>query len=258
MRRHQYGWAIRSLICLLLATGPAPLVAEDVIIAFPNGKTMRYGETRNHSITVYRARSKAQAPTVLLFGEARPRFGEANGSLHFLIAGLTDSGAAVVSINLPGKSLADDAANISRALAFVRSRASADRLDLSRIAIAGHRSGAHFATLVSTDPSYLESAGLPFQSVRGAAFLDGSLFDADAAMMPQAQVGAPNAPVFLMVHPKTAANRARVFGELAVELRKAGSPVVERTMVSGDGISDNSPSDRTIKEALVFLRNRFK
>lgn len=257
MRRHQDKWAVRSLICLLLVSVSAPLAA-DIIIAPPNGKTMRYGETRNHSITMYRARSKAQAPTVLLFGEPRPQFGEGNWSLQFLIGGLIDSGGAVVSVNLPGESLADDAANIRHALAFIKSRTSEDRLDLSRIAVVGHRSGAHFAVLVSTDPSYLESMGLPFQSLRGAVFLDGSLSDGESGLMPQAQIGPPNAPVFLIVHPKAAANRARLFGDLAAGLRKAGSPVVERTMMSGDGIADNSPDGRTTREALVFLRNRLR
>lgn len=219
---------------------------------------MRYGDTRDQSISVYPARSKAQAPVVLLFGQPRRQFGDPNWSLQFLIGGLVDSGVAVVGFNLPAESVADDAANVRSALAFIKARASTERFDLSRIAIVGHGSGAHLAGLVATDSSYLESATLSFQALRGAVLLDGWLSEAAPGLRPQDQISAPNAPVFLIVHPKVIGDNARVIGNLAADLRKAGSPVVERTMVSGDGIAQGSPSDRAIKEAFIFLRNRLK
>lgn len=219
---------------------------------------MRYGEAKDDRGTLYRARSKSQAPVVLLFGQPRRSYGDPNWALQFLIGGLVNSGTTVIGINLPSENIAEDAASVRRALSFLATRASADRLDLSRVAIVGHGSGAHLASLVATDPSYFESAGLPFAALKGAALLDGALADAGAGLMPQDQAAAPNAPVFLIVHPKAAPSRAGVFGEIAAALRKAGSPVVERTMVSGDGIADTSPSDRTTAEALVFLRNRLR
>lgn len=248
---------MRLLIGLLIASIATSLRA-DVIIAPPNSKTVRYGESRHQVVTLYRARSKTSAPTVLLFGQPRRQFGDPNWSLQFLIGGLVDSGIAVVGINLPGDRPLDDATEVKQALAFLGSRAAEYRLDMSRIAIAGHGSGAHLASLVSTDPAYLAAAGLPFASVRGAALLDGSIQEAEPPLMPQAQTAPPNAPVFLVVHPKFAVTRARPFAELAAALRQSGSPVVERTMTSGDGIAVGSPSDRTTKEALIFLRNRLR
>ena len=256
MRTFKVVLALGSIVAFA-AVGTPTVARAEVIVDFPDGKTIRYGETRDHSITVYRARSRTAAPVVLLFGEPRPRFGEANRALTFLIGGLIDRGVAVVGINLPAKSLADDVDNVGRALALVKSRSGDDRLDLSRIAVLGHRSGAHLAALVATDPTYLRSASLPFEGLRAAAIMDGGIIEnADPAqprLSPITHLPAPNAPMFLFATVNPNAGRPRHIDELADGLRATGTRVMRTTMVAGDGLTTGSPSDRTTREFLAYL-----
>lgn len=114
------------------------------------------------------------------------------------------------------------AAKLAQGVAEIVSRAEKYGYDGSRLILLGKGWGGQTAALLGTDPSWLESAGVNFASVRGVIILDGAGFDIPAeqggakgklreqigklvggdenaaqALSPIHHVTAPNAPSFL-------------------------------------------------------------
>lgn len=168
---------------------------------------------------------------------------------HFL-----RDGYAFASINyrlVPAATVEQEAADVSAALAWLRSNAVRLGIDTSRIVLMGHSAGAHLVALVGTDPHYMAAAGLSLADLRGVVALDGACYDvprqiadsgrfmrntyieafgADAtrqrALSPtlqaQAQNG-PNAAAFLILHVDRADGKVQAEA-LAAALAQAGTP----------------------------------
>jgi arylformamidase len=72
--------------------------------------------------------------------------------------------------------------DVGEALAWLHKRAARFGGDGDRIVVAGHSAGAHIASLVATDPRYVERLGAPVPMMRGLVSLDGAAFDVPRAI----------------------------------------------------------------------------
>ena len=94
---------------------------------------------------------------------------------------------------MPSANVEQQAADVASAIAWVRSNAAKEGLDLERIVLMGHSAGAHLVALVGTDPRYLKAAGVPMRAVKGVILLDGAGYDIAGQM---ARPGNPVGPMY--------------------------------------------------------------
>ncbi len=103
------------------------------------------------------------------------RHGARDKANHFL-----RSGWAFATTNyrlVPDARVEDQAADIAAAVALLRRQPGVDG---NRIVLMGHSAGAHLVSLVGTDPTYLQAAGVPLSAVKGVVPLDGAGYDVPA------------------------------------------------------------------------------
>lgn len=89
-------------------------------------------------------------------------------------------GYVLVSVNYrlqPEVDVQAQAADVARAVAWVRKHASEFGGAANRVFLLGHSAGAHLAALVATDPAHLKQAGLGLDALRGVMLLDGAGYD---------------------------------------------------------------------------------
>ncbi len=184
-------------------------------------------------------------------------------------------GYAVASVNyrlVPDNSVEEQAADVARALGYLKARAATLGFDPARMALVGHSAGAHLVALVGTDPQYLRAAGLTLADIRGIVPLDGAAynvgeqiadggrfmnktyiqaFGTDPArqnrLSPTLQAAAPNAPEFLILHVQRK-DGIRQSEELAAALRKSGTPVTVQGF-DGRGLKGHAEINRQLGEA---------
>jgi arylformamidase len=95
------------------------------------------------------------------------------------------AGYLFISINyrmLPEAEVPTQAGDVATVIAWVHEHAAAYGGDPQQIFLMGHSSGAHLVSLVGTDPSYLEIAGLSLKALRGVVALDTQAYDIQAVM----------------------------------------------------------------------------
>ncbi|MGF7150492.1 acetyl esterase/lipase [Sphingomonas zeicaulis] len=168
---------------------------------------------------------------------------------HFVARGF-----AFASVNyrlVPDVSVADQAADIAHAIAWLEREAPRLGVDARRIVLMGHSAGAHLAALLATDPAYLRDAGARLENVRGAILLDGAGYDIAERMRdagpferrlyerafgtdpaqwhklsPSTHAAAPNAAGWLLLHVRDRADSQRQADALAEMLREAGNTAI--------------------------------
>lgn len=179
---------------------------------------------------------------------------------------------AVASLNyrlVPEATVEQQAEDVARAVARLKSQADLLGFDPERIALVGHSAGAHLVALVATDESYLRTAGLSFADIDGVVLLDGAAYDVaaqleegprimrrtyrqafgsdparQAKLSPTAQAAAPNAPAFLILHVERE-DGARQSEKLGAALRRAGTPVEVRGF-PGKGMRGHAEMNRRL------------
>lgn len=155
--------------------------------------------------------------------------------------------------------------------------------DPNRVFLLGHSAGAHLAALISTDETYVESAGCALKAIRGTIVLDGAGYDIpkmvtsgelfaesryekafgeDERTWTQASpvthiARGKDIPPFLIVHAgKRVASRWQA-QRLAAALKEAGVDAVVFNEPSKNHITINSSigddGDKTTKTILEFL-----
>ena len=72
---------------------------------------------------------------------------------------------------------------MAHALGYLSRNVAELNMDPHNLVLMGHSSGAHVATLLGTDSSYLSEAGVEISSVRGVIAVDGSNYNAMADFM---------------------------------------------------------------------------
>ncbi len=73
--------------------------------------------------------------------------------------------------------------DVGEAIAWLDRNAAAYGLDPDRIILMGHSAGAHLASLVSTDPRYIERYGVDRRQILGAIPLDTAAFDIEQSVL---------------------------------------------------------------------------
>jgi len=95
-------------------------------------------------------------------------------------AALTAEGYVMVGVNYrfhPAVTYKEQAADVAKAIRWVRDHAAEYGGDPRRIFLMGHSAGAHLAALVATDGRYLEREGLKLADLSGVILLDGACYD---------------------------------------------------------------------------------
>jgi arylformamidase len=219
------------------------------------GTEYRYGRGPKQALDYWPAasRTNALAPLVIfVHGGGWKNGDKSNATGQYKAPHYTGLGYAFASINyglLPEVPVEQQAADVAKAVAYLKSNATRLGFDPNQIVLMGHSAGAHLVALVGTDPNYLRAAGLTLDALKGVIPLDGACYDVPAqmsdgpkrmqdtyrdafgtepgrqrALSPTFHAASPNAPSFLILHVERD-DGARQSAGLADALRKGGTPV---------------------------------
>ncbi len=197
-----------------------------------------------------------------------------------------DRGYVFVSVNYrlaPQVDASQMAADVAKAIGWVRDHAARYGGAADKLFIAGHSAGAHLAALVSTDGSYLEAEGLSLAAIRGCISVDTAAYDipeavetcgpilrrvylaafgtnviAQRRLSPIAHLAADkNIPAFLILPVADRADSAAQSRAFADALTNAG---IHATVVQAEGKSHGAinrdlgvPGDEPTKAVFAFL-----
>jgi acetyl esterase/lipase len=219
-------------------------------------KGLAYAAGERHGIDVYAPEGAQGAPVIVFFYGGSWESGDRD-MYRFLGTSLASAGVVCMvpdyrvwpEVRFPG--FMQDAA---QALAWVRRHAMAHGGSPARVVLMGHSAGAHIATLLALDGSYLAKEGLhPAQAIRGVVGLAGpydflplqsrtlqAIFGPEAAWpasqpVTHAAPGAP--PMMLATGDADSVVLPRNTESLAARLR-AGRNVVETVTYAGIGHSE--------------------
>jgi acetyl esterase/lipase len=149
------------------------------------GATYSYGRDEKQAFDFYPAPAGGHPALIAFIHGGGWSIGDKASGTHNKSSHYNSLGYAFASLNyrlVPETDPAGEAADIATALAVLRSKANALGFDPDRIVLMGHSAGAHLAALVSTDPRYLEAAGVPLRAIRGTILLDGAGYDVPRQM----------------------------------------------------------------------------
>lgn len=183
---------LRGLLAMLWAM--VPFTASAVV-----PESFAYGPQLLQTLDVYRARVSGPAPLILFvhgggWSSGSRAMGARSQPVHFLSRGFA---WATMSYRLvPTVRVEDQAADVARAVAWVRNHARRLGIDPDRIVLMGHSAGGHLAALVGTDPQWLAVHGLSPDMVRGIVTLDAAGLDVVTAMAPGGGASHYHAPAF--------------------------------------------------------------
>jgi pimeloyl-ACP methyl ester carboxylesterase len=154
-----------------------------------------YGKDGRQILDLYVPDGRQPAPLILFihgggWSAGSKEMGEGGQAAYF-----TANGYAWAALNyrlVPAVTVEEQAADVAQAIAWLGRQASRLNLDMSRVVLTGHSSGAQLAGLIATDPHWLATAGVPFASIRGVVSLDGAGIDVPGIMA----AGAATSPFY--------------------------------------------------------------
>ncbi|KAM0431355.1 hypothetical protein ACHAPT_005331 [Fusarium lateritium] len=216
------------------------------------GTDMSYGDSTTQHLHFWKSKSP-KAPIVVFVHGGSWRIGTHMDSVGATkVDHLLAKGYAFATVNytpIPSVTVEDQVQEVAHAVRFLVKNASELGLDGEQVILMGHSSGAHVVTLLGTDTSYLERAGVDIRIVRAAISIDGSNFNALAeimdspgpiadnaiyglgsdpdrlrAMSPTYHARGPNARAFLLLHVQRQGD-IRQAVEFAAALTAAGTEV---------------------------------
>ncbi|KAL1866190.1 hypothetical protein Daus18300_006854 [Diaporthe australafricana] len=150
------------------------------------GTDMAYGDDEPQRVRLWKL-SAANAPIIVFVHGGSWKAGtylDSVGSIK--IDHLVKQGYAFASVNytlIHDVTVEEQVQEVANAVGFLARNAGKLGLDPERVVLMGHSSGAHVATLLGTDTSYLGKAGVDIKTVRGVVSLDGSNFNAATEMI---------------------------------------------------------------------------
>lgn len=195
----------------------------------PTGGTeMAYGNKSTQHLRFWPSKS-SKAPTVVFVHGGSWRSGTHLDSIGATKVGyLVYKGYAFATVNytlIPLVTVEEQVQEVANSVGYLVNHADKLNIDPNRIILMGHSSGAHVVSLLGTDSSYMERAGVPISTVRAIISLDGSNYNAMAeitdspgpvaqnlvsalgtdpmrlrAISPTYNAQAPNAGAFLLLH----------------------------------------------------------
>jgi acetyl esterase/lipase len=150
------------------------------------GEDLIYGIEEAHHIRYWRGKNvKAPLFTFIHGGSWRSgTYLDCVGSLK--VEHLLNNGYAFASVNytlIPNVTVEEQVQEVANAMGYMVKNAKSLGFDLQRVVLMGHSSGAHVATLLGTDTSYLERAKVSIEVICGVVALDGSNYNAAAEIM---------------------------------------------------------------------------
>lgn len=171
---HIEGSRVEELVAAMQASAP------------PGGTDMAYGNDEPQRIRLWKPEAE-KAPIIVFIHGGSWKAGtylDSVGSIK--IDHLVKQGYAFASVNytlIPAVTVEEQVQEVAHAIGFLAKNARTTGLDPERIVLMGHSSGAHVATLLGTDTSYLAKAGVDIKTVCGVVSLDGSNFNAATEMI---------------------------------------------------------------------------
>ncbi len=212
------------------------------------GTPYQYGRAEKQALDYYPAPSGGRPALIVFIHGGGWSIGDKASGTKNKASHYNRLGYAFASFNyrlVPEADPAGQAADIAAALAYLRARADSLGFDPDRIILSGHSAGAHLAALVSTDPRYLASAGVPMASIRGTILLDGAGYDVPRQM---ANAG----PMFGKMY-RDAFTTDRATQMRLSPLTYAGAPNVARWLILFD---DSREDSRSQSETLAAALDR--
>ena len=219
------------------------------------GREVSYGAHAKQRLDYFPASGNAKAPLVVFIhgggwsiGDKRERFTKSSKAKFY-----NDLGYSFASINyrlVPVTQPDGQAADVAKALAYLRNNSGDLGFDPDAIVLMGHSAGAHLAALVSSDGRYLDQAGFPLSAIKGTILLDSAAYNMPRLMQkpsprkiirdmyeaafsndvvtqkrlsPIAHVSTPNAPEWLILHVATRAKSEAQSGAFSDALKQHGS-----------------------------------
>ena len=187
-----------SVVIFLLITGTNPVFAQEKL-----NSEYKYGLDPAQEVDFYPLLGKPQAPLVVFVHGGGWVIGDKAIGTRNKPAFYHQLGFAFASVNyrLLSKSSSrenqalspnDQASDVAAAVGYLRNKAAQLGFDSNNIVLMGHSAGAHLAALVSANPSYLETAGVPMSAVKGVILLDGAGYDVNRQMDAIANSGRQN------------------------------------------------------------------
>lgn len=158
---------------------------EPKAITASGGTSYSYGSDEKQAFDFYPAPSGGRPALIVFIHGGGWSIGDKATGTQNKASHYNALGYAFASLNyrlVPETDPAGQATDIAAALAALRAKAGTLGFDPDRIILMGHSAGAHLAALVSTDPRYLETAGVPMRAIRGAVLLDGAGYDVPRQM----------------------------------------------------------------------------
>ncbi|OAK95939.1 alpha/beta-hydrolase [Phaeosphaeriaceae sp. SRC1lsM3a] len=214
------------------------------------GEELSYGDREAHRIRYWRT-DNAKAPLVIFIHGGSWRSGTYLDSVGALkVRHLIDKGYAFASVNytlVPIVTVEEQVKEVADAVGYMLRNGMQLGSDPERVVLMGHSSGAHVATLLGTDATYLARVNLELNIIHGVVALDGSNYNAAAeiidspgpvadstisglgsdlqrlnAMSPLYHAHAPNARAFLLLQVQRQGD-IRQAVELSAALNAAGT-----------------------------------
>ncbi|OJI98892.1 hypothetical protein ASPVEDRAFT_148058 [Aspergillus versicolor CBS 583.65] len=230
---------------------PPPELISEMFSDIPNGGTdMSYGEKDSQRLRFWKGIS-SNAPIIVFVHGGGWRVGtylDSVGSTK--VSHLTSKGYSFASVNytlVPTVAVEEQVQEVADSIGYLVNNAVSLNIDPGRLVLMGHSSGAHVVTLLGTDSSYVERAGVSLDAIRGIIALDGSYYNAPAeildspgpvaenmiyalgsdperlkAMSPTYHARGPNAEAFLLLHVHRQGDIRQAM-ELEAALKAAGT-----------------------------------
>ena len=175
-----------------LSLAPAPIQAQDLsgpdFARMPEGlpppplvpSTIRYAPKRDRTIDYLKPTAGAPAPLIVKLGGATE-----SGPTRWADHRFLKQGFAVAEVNYvigDRDTIADAAGDAAKAISVLVEQHRERGFDPQRILLLGYGTGGLLATLLATDPIYLNTVGVPFETVRAAASVNSDAFDIAGAL----------------------------------------------------------------------------
>ncbi|NWG46077.1 MAG: alpha/beta hydrolase [Alphaproteobacteria bacterium] len=184
--------ALAFALGLAALAGPAPLAAQDgraALAAMETAGIVRHADIAYQAIEgvaperqlldVYTREGLSGAP-VVLFVHGGSWYQGSKAAVGVKPIVFAQNGFLTVSTHYrfrPDVEVADQAQDIARAAAWIHANIAAYGGDPERIFLMGHSAGAHLVSVVGTNRTFLETAGLSFAVIPGVISLDTGPYD---------------------------------------------------------------------------------
>jgi acetyl esterase/lipase len=150
------------------------------------GYDISYGDKDTQCLRFWKAKASG-APVIIFVHGGSWQIGtylDSVGSAK--VTHLLEQGCAFASVNfslIPSVTVEEQVQEVAHAVGYLTKNAAELGIDPQSLVLMGHSSGAHVATLLGTDTSYLSKAGVEISNLRGVIAIDGSNYNAMADFM---------------------------------------------------------------------------